>query len=69
MAKPGEINYDFSKLDESSEFQEAINISTTNAPDKVDLEKCREGSKLFNQRFTKPFSHEHIMERFNKKQN
>lgn len=64
MTKPGEIKYDFSKLEKSKEFQEFLNMSLINEPDTVDIEKCLEASKRFDQHFITPLSNQHFIELF-----
>ena len=52
--KPGEIVYDFSKLEQSEEFKQFLGWSLKNKPDIVDIEKCKEGMDKFIQSFVKP---------------
>lgn len=61
MAKPGEVIYDFSALDQDKEFQDFLRWSLKNEVDEVDIEKCLEGSRKFNQRFIKPLSNQRFM--------
>ena len=53
--KPGEIEYDFSELDQDEEFQEFLRWRP--APGKIeeiDIEKCEEGVRKFVEKFIRP---------------
>jgi hypothetical protein len=54
MAKPGEVIHDFSKLDQNENFQNFLKWSLENRADEVDIEKCLEGSRIFNRQYVRP---------------
>ncbi len=54
--------YDFSKLDNSKEFQEFLNLSLEMETDEVDIEKCLKDSKRFDRRFTTPLPLKRFLE-------
>ena len=64
MAKPGEIKYDFSRLEKSKEFQKFLNISLSDRADEVNIEKCLDASTGFDKRFVKPLSDQHFNDLF-----
>lgn len=64
MAKPGEIKYDFSKLEKSKEFQKFLNISLSGRADEVEIEKSLDASMRFDKRFVKPLSGQHFNDLF-----
>lgn len=49
--KPDEVEYDFSKLDESEEFQSFLNWSLKNKMEEIDFEACKKGIDEFCDRF------------------
>ena len=56
MAESEDMSFDFSILDEDEEFQRFLNYSQENEAEEIDLERCKEGIRLFNKQFLIPSS-------------
>lgn len=52
MAKPGEIKYDFAKLDKDKQFKKFLKKKPKCGPaEGIDMKKFKRGIDLFNEKF------------------